>query len=193
MSSSDWITLTFFLFVIVITLVIGIAQRKKREEMLTRQAEKRGGQVARPGLFRRTKLLLPYQGETLQIYSIPGSRDRPPRTVAQVQCDSPRFPEIRIAQNNLWRKFQGLLGKERILTGDDEFDSKFVMITEDQYWILRFLTDDFKKALLHSPFRSMDINIKPQDFRVTVMSIPRSDEEYDLFIDTVLSILQKCF
>ena len=104
-----------------------------------------------------------------------------------------RFPEMRIASNSLWQKMLSAMGKERILTGNDEFDKRFAMKSEDQYSALRLLTEDLKARLLESQFRSLDVNMKTQEFSMTILSIPRNNEEYDLFIDTMFLVLQKTY
>ncbi len=193
MSSSDQVVFIFFIFILVVSLIFAYFQSKKRKELLTYQAEKRGGEVVSKGLLGRTKLILHYQGETMEIYSVPGSRYSPPRTVAKIKSDSLRFPELRITNNSLWQKMLSTMGKDRILTGNDEFDQRYAVTGEDQYSAQRLLTEDLKVKLLASSFRSLDVNMKTQEFSMTVQSNPRNNEEYDLFIDTLLLILQKIF
>jgi hypothetical protein len=191
MQSDELYIFVFFAVIVAIILAAAAIQSRKQEVLLTRQAEKRGGQVEAGGLFGRTNLLLTYNGIPIQIYSIPGGKSRPPRTVAESKLDSPRFPSLRIARNSLWQKMLGAFGKERILSGNEEFDNKFVVTGEDTSAAHKATADDVKAKLLEFPFHSLYIDIQPLVLRVSIQSIPRDDDGYDQFIDIVNLVLQK--
>ena len=193
MASNDQIVFIILIVIFIASFIIGYFQYKKRIELLTYQAEKRGGEVIAKNLFSRTRLLLPYRGEKIEIYSVPGSRYSPPKTVAQIKSNMLRFPEMRIVSNSLWQKMLSAMGRERILTGNDEFDKRFAVKSEDPYSALRLLPEDLKARLLEPQFRSLDVNMKTQEFSMTILSIPRNNEEYDLFIDTLFLVLQKTY
>ena len=63
MVSSDQVLFIILIVIIIASFIVGYFQYKKRIELLTYQAEKRGGEVIAKNLFSRTRLLLPYRGE----------------------------------------------------------------------------------------------------------------------------------
>lgn len=190
MDQTDLLILGLTAVLILGGFSLAVYQSRKRAELLERQAEKRGGQITGGGLFHHKKLLLSFQGMGVAIYTIPGGRNRPARTVAQTASDSPRFPTISIVRNDLVQKIMTTFGKERVSSGNEEFDRRFVITSEDAYQAQRLLSTDVQNEILQFPFRGLNIKIKPQAFSLSIMGIPRDDEGYDRFIDLVYHILQ---
>ena len=191
MNSNDILMLLFVLTVVVIAIVVSVYQTKKRGDLLRGQAEKRNGTVTKRSFLGRWELRLPFQDSSVLIYSVPGSRYSPPRTYAILKLDSPRLPTIEIMHNGLAQKLFNALGRERILTNDEEFDRQIVVRGEDQYSAQRLLTADLKQRIVDRSLRALDVKIIPQEVRVTIQAIPSNEEGYDNFIDLVFLILQK--
>ncbi len=189
MNTEDIITIVLFLIFMVIAIAASMAQNKKRGAILTAQAEKRNGEVRRTGLGR-WELRLPVKGQTVLIYSVPGSRYSPPRTLAVLKSDTVMLPVIDITRNNISQKIMAAFGRERAITNDEDFDKEMVVRGEDQYMIQRLLTADLKQRLMSRSLRGLEVKIKPQEVRVTMLTIPANEEGFDEFIDTVLAILQ---
>jgi hypothetical protein len=191
MDPADWIILIIMAIVMVIGIAVSVTQNKKRKEMLILQTQKRGGEVSGEGFFRRLELRLPVRGETVVIFSRPRGKYNPPETNASLKLENPRFPDIQIKRNDLGQKLMGALGKERFLTGDEAFDTRFAITSEDAYQVQKLLTDDLKRIFMEPYFNTLEIKISPQKLYVSIKSIPETNQEYDIFIDTVLQILQK--
>jgi len=186
---------TFIIFImlalIVLGLAIGLFQSKKRGEILTLEAEKRGGEFSKSSLFGRQELRLPFKGNTVLIYSVPGSRYSPPRTYATLKSDTINLPAIGIAPNSVSQKLIGAFGKERYLTNDEEFDKKIVVRGDDPFALQRLLGTDVKQKLTDGSLRNLEVKFKPHEFQFTIQAIPSNEDGYDNFIDTALLLLQK--
>ena len=191
MDSSDLIIAVSVAVILVVALGIAYIQNKARGERLARQAEKRGGEIRKGNLFRLTELRIPFQDAVIVLRTVPGSKHSPPKTIAQVKLDSPRLPAVRFLRNNLMQKAFAAFGKERLLTGDEEFDSQWIMQADDPFIIHKLVTTEFKSRLAERVLRSLDIRIQPQEASFTIITIPSDDEGYDNFIDTVVLVLQK--
>jgi len=191
MDSTDLIVAAFVAVIVIIVVSIATIQTKARDERLMRQAEKRGGEIRKGSLFRLTELLVPFKDVVIAIRTVPGSKHSPPKTIAQVKLDSPRLPTVRILRNDLLQKALTAFGKERLLTGDDEFDSQWIVQADDAFTVNKLVTAEFKSRLAERMLRSLDIRIQPQEVSLTIMSVPSNDESYDIFIDTVVLVLQK--
>ena len=191
MDIENWIILIIMAIVMVVGIAMTVSQNRKRKEMLALQAQKHGGEVSGDGFLRRLELRLPVRGETVIICSRPRGRYNPPETSARLRLDNPRFPTMRIKRNDLGQKLMGALGKERFLTGDETFDTRFAIISEDAYQVQRLLTDDLKRVFMEPYFNTLEMKVSPQELFISIKSIPGTDQEYDAFIDTVLLVLQK--
>jgi hypothetical protein len=191
MDSTDLIVAAFVAVILSIVLGIAYIQTKARDERLARQAEKRGGEIRKGGLFRLTELRIPLKDVVIAIRTVPGSKHSPPKTIAQVKLDSPRLPAVRILRNDFLQKALTAFGKERLPTNDEEFDSQWVVQADDQFVVQQLVTAEFKARLAEHILRSLDIHIQPQEASFTITAIPSDDEGYDNFIDTVVLVLQK--
>lgn len=191
MDSTDLIIAAFVAIIVMIVLGIAYIQTKARDERLMRQAEKRGGEIRKGSLFRLTELRIPFKDAVIVIHTVPGSKHSPPKTIAQVKLDSPRLPIVRILRNDLLQKALTTFGKERLQTGDDEFDSQWIVQADDAFIVNKLITAEFKSRLAERMLRSLDVRIQPQEVSFTIMSVPSDDESYDIFIDTVVLVLQK--
>ena len=178
----------------VLLFATGIAiylQTKARDERLARQAEKRGGEFRKGGLFRNPELRIPLKDVAVVIRTIPGSKHSPPKTIAKVELDSPRLPAVRLLRNGLWQKALAAFSQERLLSSDEEFDNKWVVQADDPFIIHKLATAELKSRLEERVLRSLDIRLQPQEATFTIFAIPSDDDGYDHFIDTVMLVLNK--
>jgi hypothetical protein len=172
MDSTDLIVAAFVAVILSIVLGIAYIQTKARDERLARQAEKRGGEIRKGGLFRLTELRIPLKDVVIAIRTVPGSKHSPPKTIAQVKLDSPRLPAVRILRNDFLQKALTAFGKERLPTNDEEFDSQWVVQADDQFVVQQLVTAEFKARLAEHILRSLDIHIQPQEASFTITAIP---------------------
>ena len=191
MNSSDIIPYLFFGTVIAVSIGITILQQNKRDKMLANLAKKRGGGIKKGGLFRYSKLRLPYKGNTLIIDSLPGTTHGSSRTIATLRTETAMLPTLDILRNNLTQKIIGSFGKERILMNDEEFDRKCIVRSEDPLLPQRILTSDMQQRFLGKTLPSLELRVSQQNVQVKMLSIPGDEETFDYFIDTVFAILQK--
>jgi hypothetical protein len=177
--------------IFLVAVLILYLQRKKQQELLEYQAEKRNGYVESSNFLTPVRLVLPFGEQSLYIYSVPGGKNRPSKTIADLVGSTALFPQIKIGRNTLFQKALETFGKERFLTGDEELDKMFVVNTEDEATARQMLTYDIQKNMMELASKSPSIEAGPQRFRMMVLRILKDSEEYDLFIDTALAILNK--
>ena len=177
--------------ILVITVVILYFQRKKQQELLGEQAEKRNGYLEASNFLLPIRLVLPLGEQALYVYSVPGGKNRPSKTIAELTGSNTVFPKIKVGRNTLFQKALETFGKERFLSGDEEFDSTFVVNAEEDGAARQLLTYDIQKNLIEMASKSPSLEIGPQHFRLVVLHILKDAEGYDLFIETALAILKK--
>lgn len=191
MTTNDLYLVVILTIITILTMSFIYYSSRKREDHLKLQAEKRGGEIRKGGLFKWTELLIPFQGVQVVIHSEPGGKNRPPKTAAQVTLDAPRLPTIRIMRYGLWQKLLVRFGKERFLSGDDAFDGQWMIEAEDSFFVQKLVTAELKYKLAERSLRSIVIRIEPQKVYISIPSVPSNEEGYDYFIDTVMLILQR--
>ena len=179
--------------ILLFTALILYFQRKKQQELLEYQAEKRNGYTEASNFLAPIRLVLPLGDQALHIYSVPGGKNRPSKTIADLvgNTTQTQFPQIKIGRNTLFQKALETSGKERFLSGNDEFDRTFVVSIDDEGIARRLLTSDIQKNLIEMASKSPSIEIGPQHYRMMVLRILKNSEGYDLFIDTALAVLNK--
>jgi hypothetical protein len=191
MSSYNLILAFLIVGVLIITVIILYFQRQKQQELLQYQAEKHNGYIESSNFLIPIRLVLPLGEQALYVYSVPGGKNRPSKTIAELTASTAAFPQIKISRNTLFQKALETFGKERFLIGDEEFDKTFVANTDDDASARRILTFDIQKNLMDMASKLPTVEIRPQSFRLTILRILKDTEGYDLFIDTALAILNK--
>lgn len=63
--------------------------------------------------------------------------------------------------------------------------------SEDPFLPQRILPGDLQQRFLDRSLRSLELRVSPQNVQVKILAIPRNEETFDHFIDTILAILQK--
>ena len=190
MDSIDLIMGVLITGILIFAVILVYLQSRNRGKRLAFQAEKRGGEIHKGGLFSMSELRIPFKDIMIVIRSVPGSKYSSPKTIAQVKLDSPRLPPIRIQRNDLWQKALTAFGRERLSTGDEEFDSRWVTWVDDPSTVQKIVTLELKARLAERILQSLSIFIQPKEATFTIRAIPSNDKGYDQFIDTVLSVLK---
>ena len=188
--NSDYVFIAIGLALLVVVIVVSAYQNKRRKEMLAQQAEKRGGEFSDGGFWSRSELRLPYKGNTILIYSIPGGKNRPPYTYAEMKSSAPTLPTLDVLRNNLSQKIMGAFGKERILLDDEEFDRQCVVRGEDELAARRILTASVRNRFTDGSLRTLEVKMNPKEIKFIMQSIPSNEEEYDNFIDAVFLVIK---
>lgn len=191
MDNADLIVVAFAILVWVAVLGFAVLRSKAHEKRLALQAEKRGGKFEKGGLLKQSRIQIPYKEWQVVVYSTPGSRYSPPKTIAQVKLDAPRLPILQLQRNNLLHKILAAFGRERLLTGDEDFDRRWLIQTPDPLTLHKLVTPELKAKLEERILRSLVINIQPMELSLTIATIPSSEEAYDTFIETTMLVLRK--
>jgi hypothetical protein len=191
MDEANLIVLAFVILLMMAVMGFAYFRNRAYENRLALQAEKRGGKFEKSGLLKQARIQIPYKDWQVVIYSTPGSRYSPPKTIAQVKLDAPRLPVIQLERNYLLQKILAAFGRERLLTGDEDFDRRWVVRASDTLAVHKLVTPELKAGLEERILRSLVVNIQPLELSLTIAAIPSSEEEYDIFIETTMLVLRK--
>lgn len=191
MPNSDSILILITVGILLFAIAIAYYQNRKQQELLLEQAEKQNGRIEKGNFLAADRLIVPVGNFELRIYSVPGGKNRPAKTIAELAAGSALFPKIKVGRNNLFQKALETFGQERFLLGDEDFDKTFVIQTEDQASARQLLTYEIQKNLLEMKSKSPSLEVGPNQFRLMVLRILKNSEDYDLFISTAVTILQK--
>jgi hypothetical protein len=190
MNTESTLIIIAIMGLLVIAMAALVVSNRKFQERLENQASKRGGIVESNGWLSPKKVVFQNKGQRVEIFSVPGSRYNPPRTVAQVILEAARLNSLRLRRNDLMQKLLVKFGRERLTTGDEEFDARWLVETASPALAAKLLTSDLKMRMAERMFRTCELKIEPQTVTLSILSIPRNDEEYDSFIDTALLVLR---
>ena len=191
MDEANLMVLAFVVLLMIVALGFAYLRSRAYENRLALQAEKRGGKFEKSGLLKQARIQIPYKEWQVVVYSTPGSRYSPPKTIAQVKVDTPRLPVIQLERNYLLQKILAAFGRERLLTGDEDFDRRWVVRASDTMMVHKLVTPELKAKLEERILRSLGVNIQPMELSLTITTIPSSEEEYDIFIETTMLVLRK--
>ena len=191
MDEANLMVLAFVVLLMIVALGFAYLRSRAYENRLALQAEKRGGKFEKSGLLKQARIQIPYKEWQVVVYSTPGSRYSTPKTIAQVKVDTPRLPVIQLERNYLLQKILVAFGRERLLTGDEDFDRRWVVRASDTMMVHKLVTPELKAKLEERILRSLGVNIQPMELSLTITTIPSSEEEYDIFIETTMLVLRK--
>ena len=191
MDEANLMVLAFVVLLMIVALGFAYLRSRAYENRLALQAEKRGGKFEKSGLLKQARIQIPYKEWQVVVYSTPGSRYSPPKTIAQVKVDTPRLPVIQLERNYLLQKILAAFGRDRLLTGDEDFDRRWVVRASDTMMVHKLVTPELKARLEERILRSLGVNIQPMELSLTITTIPSSEEEYDIFIETTMLVLRK--
>ena len=192
MNSEDVLKAIPFALVVVI-LIYRVYKAKLRDEMLARQAEKRGGEFSRGvlgGWGSSSELRLPFKGNIVRIYSVQGGKNRSPQTCSEMKFSTPTLTNLEVWRNDPSQKIIDMFGKERIMTDDEEFDRLYVIRGDDPLVARRVFAPALRQRLTEQGVRAQYVRINPTLFKISILGIPNSEEDYDIFIDTVFLALK---
>lgn len=188
---ANYLLIVFMLLLMVGAVTFGVMQSKKRDEWMENAAQQRGGQIRKGGFFKVTEALIPYKDETIVLHMEPGSKHSSPKTVATANVKSPQLPTLRLVHNGLWQKMMGSFGKERVMTGDEDFDNEWVIRSTDEAAARKLAGADLKVNFSDRIFRNLDLKLEPKQMNMTALAIPSNEDQFNLFIDTAILVLKK--
>lgn len=183
--------IAFMLLLMIGAVIFGITQSKARDEWMERAAQQRGGTLQKGGFLTRSELLIPCKDTVIVFHMEPGSRHSSPKTVAIANVKMPALPTLRLVHNGLWQKMMDSFGKARVTTGDEDFDSEWVIRADDDLAARKLSSPDLKANLSDRIFRHLDLRLEPKQMKMVALAIPSNEEQFNVFIDTAIMVLKK--
>lgn len=178
---------------LLLLLVLGVSrlQAQERKSLLEYQAAKRNGEIIKGDWFNWPRLRLVAYGEEVDIFMTLQSRYRPAQTQIQFTPQRNALTDCELTENRFSQKIMAPLGKERVLTQDKTFDTRYTLLTNNDLSVAARLTQSStREQLLRHNFPNLAIKISPNSFKMSMDRIPRDNEDFDDFIETALSIIQ---
>jgi hypothetical protein len=189
--SGDTLIILFLVGTVLLTLGLTYWRNQRLKAVFEEQAAKRGGRVEGGSFLYTPQLYLPVNAREVRIFCFPGSRNRPAKTTAEITSTSAaEFPKIKIGRNNLFQKALTAFGRERWLSGDEEFDQNFTVQGEDEASLRRLLTPPNQRNLLEWAGKNPSLEIGPGTFKLTILRMLKQPEEYDQFIEMASALLR---
>ena len=183
--------IALMLLAMIVVVIYAVTQSKARDDWMERAAQQRGGEFRKGSFFKVAELTIPYKDETIVFHMEPGSKHSSPKTVATANVKIPLLPTVRLVHNGVWQKMMASFGQERVRTGDEDFDNEWVVRTADNLAARKLASPDLKANLSDRIFRNLDLRLEPKQMKMVTLAIPSNEEQFNLFIDTAISILKK--
>lgn len=178
---------------LLLLLVLGVSrlQAQERKSLLEYQATKRNGEIIKGDWFNWPRLRLVVYGEEVDIFMTPQNRYRPAQTQTQFTPQRNALTDCELTENRFSQKIMASSGKERVLTQDKAFDTRYTLLTNNDLSVAARLTQlSTRERLLRYNFPNLAIKISSNSFKLSMDRIPRDNEDFDDFIETALSIIQ---
>jgi hypothetical protein len=153
------------------------------------QALKRNGSVT--GSYMRYNLTFSYRDSFITVSEYPGSKYQSAYTRVVTNVKNPGLGHIKIYSETLASEIGKKLGKQDIQIGSSEFDEKFMIKGTDEHFVINLLTSNIQDKLLSLRVYGPTVTLENNELKVNVPRVLKTDEAYDLLIDTILIIIDR--
>ena len=184
------------LSILVIALVLATflilmnRRRKRLIQVLQRIAEKRGGEVTKYPIIYPS-LQFNHDGAKLAIRFEPGSRHSPPKTTLYVFHDFSLNHEVIVYRETTLSRIAKAFGMKDIQMGSEEFDNKFIVKGDDEYFTYNLLDYEIQEKLIGIWHLAPHIYLSQNLIDITVLGLLEKEEDYDMMIDLAIALLSR--
>jgi hypothetical protein len=182
MDFGEWRGIIWFVILPVMFFVIHRTQQK-RQSLLQNQASKRGGSVSRRYFFEPYKLNFQDEGCDFEAWFHSGNKNSPSRTVIQSKLANVSDFGFAIKPENLGLGILKIFGYQDYQIGNEKFDSKFIISTDNEIRLRNFLSFEVQQELLNTKTGRPSVSFENSVLEVLVPTIADSDEELDELIN----------
>jgi hypothetical protein len=161
------------------------------KEIFERQALKRNGEVVCVYFGLAMFLKFPFKDLTVMLRFSPGGKNAPPNTCVECRLNSNKDIHMHVYRENFFTKFGKKLGLKDIQTYNPEFDEAFVISGNDESLLPSVLDHEVQYALLQLKDKNPQVYVSNDQFKLIVVGVPKEEHEYDLIIDSGLTILKR--
>lgn len=185
--------LIYLLLGLLLLLALGVSglQAQERKSLLEYQAARRNGEIIKGNWFNWPRVRLWVHGEEVDIFMTPQNRYRPAQTLIQFTPQRNALTDCELTENRFSSRIMISPGKERVLTQDQAFDTRYTLLTDNDLSVAARLTQaSVREQLLKYNFPNLVIKTSPDSFKMSMDRIPQSNEDFDNFVETALSIIQ---
>ncbi len=171
---------------------------KRMIERYNAWTNRHGGRVeARYYPVSKSRILFPYRGYEIEIRMIQPGKSSPSYLRATLNAESLNLLEFSLSPMNVIKEFLGVRPGDRILSGDERFDTRFHIFTSNPETVSRVFMEDIRKRLLTKTLNTTTIRSLPDKFRMTTNFEPShawdntEDRTYAEFIELLQDILDR--
>ena len=185
-----------FLSILVIALVLATflilmnRRRKRLIQVLQRIAEKRGGEITKyPIIYPSLQFI--HDGARIIIRFEPGSRHSPPKTILQAFHNISLNHKVIIYRETILSRIAKTFGMKDIQMGSEEFDNKFIVKGDDEYFTYNLLDYEIQEKLIGIWHLAPHIYLSQNLVDITVLGLLEKEEDYGMMIDLAIALLNK--
>jgi len=175
--------------IVIIAIILSFRHFSKLKYIFEGQAMKRKGKLQ--WNFRKPVLTFPYRDRNVIVSIYPGSKYQSAYTRVYTAVNNPGNHIIRIYGESWASEIGKKLGMQDIQIGSNEFDDKYMIKGDDEYFITRLLTWAVQDKLLSLRKHRPTVTLESNQFKINVPKILRTDEDYDLLLDTALAFVDR--
>ncbi len=175
--------------IIILSLFFGVKNQRKIKTIYENQALKRSGKVTKN--FGQPLLTFTYKDCPVLVSTYPGSKYRPRFTKVHATIPNPQGNKIKVYTETIASDIVKAFGGQDIHIGNADFDDKFMIKSNNEFFPTTLLTLQVQEKLLnlrkHRPTLTLELN-------QLLIHLPRylkTEEEYDLLIDTALLCIDR--
>jgi hypothetical protein len=183
----------FGLMLAAVIIVVGLSIAYRRSIVIKRifgsQALKRSGSVS--GGYRRYILTFTHRDHLIAVSIYSGSKYEAAYTRVVTKVQKSELPHMKIYSETIASEIGKKLGMQDIQIGRSEFDEKFMIKGSDEFFVRNLLTSNIQDKLLTLRSLKPVITLDDNGLVVNVPRVLKTEEAYDLLIDSALVIIDR--
>ena len=184
--SNIWIII---IVIIVIAIIYSMRRHSNIKRIFESQALKRNGTIK--GRFMNSTLTFSHQDHTVTVSTYPGSKHQSAYTRVVTDVNNPKEHKMKIYGESWASGIGKKLGMQDIQIGTSDFDDRFMIKGNDEYFVVQLLTYNVQDKLLALRKNRPVVSLEHNQFMINVPKVLKAEEEYNLLIDTALLLIDR--
>ena len=173
-----------------IALIFFRTQVSKALPLLETQARKRNGSIKSGAFIFYPQIKMQHNAGEISVYPVSGSKNSPPFTYFVCKLNVESRGSLRVGKEYKTHGFIKKLGLQDIELHIPDFDKHF-LIQGDESFARAYLNENTRNALSTLVEWRPYLSINKKKLSLAIPKHLRSDNDYDLFIETGLSLLSQ--
>lgn len=162
-------------------------QSSSIKEALEPLARRKSAAVSDGGLWSLPRMEYSVQGVAIELFSQPGSKNRPPYTF--VRFERPCGFSFNIYRESFVSSLGKMVGLGEVEIGNAEFDAAYVLKSDSEMRLRQLLSHELQHKLLQLKNMKPSLRLSGERFEMRIPSIPRDTAGFEMLTDTVELLL----